>query len=97
MIDEAVDALAVARLTRLLIEDRVPFGMVRRAILDRAWERAEPGGTTPPVAEFLSCPWCASMWVAGGVLVVRRSRFWRPLALVLAASEVAGLLAHWSE
>ena len=89
-----MDALAVARVTRLINEDRVPFGPVRDAILARA-SRDEGGlGSSSRLAELITCPWCMSMWVAGGVLVVRRTRAWRTLALVLAASEVAGLLAE---
>lgn len=97
MIDEVVDALAVARVTRLINEDRIPFGGVRDAILARAARDGGGLGSESKLAELVTCPWCMSMWVAGGVLVARRSRFWRPLALVLAMSEVAGLLATWSE
>lgn len=83
----AIDALATARLTRLIVEDRVPFGPIR----DRLEER---GGY---LGELVSCPWCSSMWLAAGVVAVRRYRWWRPVALALAFSEVAGLAATWVE
>lgn len=101
MVDLIVDALAVHRLTRMAIEDRVPFGAVRSAVVRRAYERQSNDGSSeqPYVVELLSCPWCMSIWVAGGVMVARRlsPRAWRPLALILAASSITGLLAGWEE
>ena len=96
-----IDALAVHRLTRMVIEDRVPFGWIRSSIVKRAYERQDHDGSQaqPYVVELLSCPWCMSIWVAFGVAVARRGapRVWRPLAQVLAASSVTGLLAGWEE
>lgn len=100
-VDLVVDALAVHRLTRMVIEDRVPLGWLRSSIVRRAYAKRENDATggQPYVVELLSCPWCMSVWVAFGVAVVRRfvPRVWRPLAQVLAASSVTGLLAGWEE
>lgn len=48
-----------------------------------------------PVGELIGCPWCASPWIAIGVLAARRfvPSMWSPLAKVLAASAVAGIAA----
>lgn len=74
-------------MTRLIVEDRVPFGPIR----DRLDER---GGY---LAELVSCAWCSSVWLAVGVVIVRRYRWWRPVALALAFSEVAGLTSSYTE
>lgn len=83
-----VDSLAVYRLTRLAITDTFPpVRRARFAILQRwpedSWQ-----------VELGTCPWCLSVWIAAGVLLVRRSRAWRALALVLAGSAVAGALSE---
>jgi hypothetical protein len=96
VIDDVVDALAVAR---LVIEDRVPFGKLRDAMKQTAW-RNYPNNAEkeePYVVELLSCPWCASIWVALFVLLVRRLPGWKYLARVLAASEIAGLASTYVE
>jgi hypothetical protein len=100
VIDDVVDALAVARITRLIVEDRVPFGPLREAVRRRAFAASKPDGPgdkDPYFVELLECPWCASIWVGLGVLLVRRLPGWRPLAQILAASEVAGLAATYVE
>lgn len=81
-----VDALAVYRVVRLLQED---------TILDRprGWvERRIEGHKS---AELLTCPWCLSVWVAGGVVAFRRvaPRQWSPIAEALAFSAVAGVIS----
>ena len=96
-LDFTVDALAVARLTRLVTEDTVPFGALRDRILQRADEDSGGLGSPSKLAELVTCPWCMSWWIGFGVVVVRRSRWWRPVALALAFSEVAGLAAHYTE
>lgn len=100
MNDDLVDALAVYRITRMIVEDRVPFGWARDRIRARAFAAQEAGGPgekDPYFVELLECPWCASVWVAAGVLAVRRLPGWRPLAQVLAASAAAGLASSWVE
>lgn len=49
------------------------------------------------LGELITCPWCASVWLAGAVALVRDFTIWRWLAFVLAASAVAGLLATWEK
>lgn len=95
--DLIVDALATARLTRLAVEDRIPVGWLRDRILRAADEDSGGLGSASKLAELVSCSWCTGLWVSAGVLVVRRYRWWRPIALALAFSEVAGLAATWTE
>lgn len=49
------------------------------------------------LGELITCPWCASMWLAAGVVLVRDFAAWRWIALVLAFSAVAGLLSTWEK
>jgi hypothetical protein len=85
-----VDALATARLTRLLTQDSITEPFRVRV------ERAEGAGHLPLGAgEFVSCPWCVGVWVSAAVATARRvaPRAWNVAAGVLACAEVAGLLA----
>lgn len=86
--DLVVDALAVARIVRLLQVDEIPVGKLRETMLDRHGEHLW--------TELLRCPWCASIWVAAGVVVARAAapRPWSFLARVLAGSQVTGHLAE---
>lgn len=84
-----IDALAVARLTRLVQQDTVPPVLeVRERLLarysDRRW------------VDLLDCPWCLSMWIAAAVAVARWRfpRAWPWVARVLAGSAVVGQLAE---
>lgn len=96
--DDVVDALAVYRLTRLVVEDRVPFGPLREAVKRRALRDWDPTSVESPyLVELLSCRWCASVWVAMAVLVLRRLPGWKYLARILAASAVTGLLSTYEE
>lgn len=88
--DAVLDALACARLTRLItrdtITDRLRWPLIRRSA----------NGELPEwVGEFVRCPWCVSIWVAFGIVAARRTipRAWAPVAAGLAASEVASLTA----
>lgn len=112
--DDVVDALATARLTRLVVADTITEPLRQRAIR-AAYARAgretyftiesqhsDPEGIVtadpmpPKLAYLVTCPWCAGMWVALGVVVIRRvaPRAWRPLARALAMSEAAGVIAQ---
>jgi hypothetical protein len=85
-VDLVLGALAVHRLTRLVTDDTITEHL-REPIVERGgW----PG-------YFTTCPWCVSMWVAGGWLLLRTAapRTARALGTVLASSSVAGLLASW--
>ena len=83
----AIDALAVARLTRLVTRDRLTR-RVRKAAIHAAYSRGDvtmvpdwdvlgPSAVlddpeAPDLAYLLSCDWCASMYVAVVVLALRR-------------------------
>lgn len=61
---------------------------------DREWEdRALADDDAPRLAELVTCRWCASMWIAGAVYVVRRTGWWRALRVVLALSSLGTLVA----
>lgn len=78
--NEIVDALACYRLTRLVTTDEITRGLRRRAIEHLP----------------ITCDWCVGVWVAFGVVAVRRivPRVWAPVATALALSAVTGLLAE---
>lgn len=81
-----VDFLAVYRLTRLAQMDDIlegPRWKVQRRLVDH-----------PKLLELTTCPWCLSVWIAFGVVFLRRvaPRFWNPIATALAASAVAGIV-----
>lgn len=80
-----VDALAVYRLTRLLIRDTLPpIPRVRDYVLARWPDRA--------LTELVVCPWCISFWLAAAVLAATMlaPAIWMLFALTLAWSAVAG-------
>jgi hypothetical protein len=104
-----VYALAVARVTRLITED-VLTERPREAIQDWAWRcrygRLAPDARAdrapaPKIAYLVSCPWCASIYVAA--LAAPVAYFWGESpwlfvpALALAFSHVTGLLAKNGE
>lgn len=86
--DLAVGALAVHRITRLVTEDSITEPLRRPVIQERPDSR---------LADFLTCPWCVSVWAAAGWLALTTAapRLSRPLGAVLAWSSVTGLLASW--
>lgn len=90
MRDLLVDALAVARLTRLVTEDTLPPLETARAAAYRA-VKARHGEDW---AEGILCPWCVSVHLAVGVVVIRQllPRAWSPAARALAFSYAAGWL-----
>lgn len=89
--ETVVDAVAVARLTRLVQDDEMPFGPAREWALDVFGEWK--------AAELLRCPWCLSPYLAAAVALARWHwpRAWPILARIAAASAVTGHLAEWSE
>jgi hypothetical protein len=84
-----VMALAVARLTGLITEDKITEG-IRERLLDRLDEDSK-------LAYLITCPWCVSIYLAipAAVLVWWHSD--NPVAMipaiVLAFSQIAGSLA----
>lgn len=84
-----IDALAVHRLTCLVVDDVILDGP-----RDAVGRWAETNGH-PKVDYWLGCHWCVSMWVAAGVVAVARTRWWRTaVAPALALSAVAGLISE---
>lgn len=85
-----VDSLAVMRLTRLVTKDTL-LGTPRGKLIDWLEHRQHW-----KLAELIECPWCASPYVAAGVLLLRwrAPRAWHPVAKALAASHLAGLAAN---
>lgn len=86
-------ALATFRLARFVTADTFPLWLpLRDRILDR-WP-PRPGA----VSELLACPWCCSVWLAAGLLAwwLLSPATLGPVAVILALSAVAGLLAEWS-
>lgn len=90
MRDLIVDALAVARLTRLVTEDTLPpIEAARRRATE--WVHQRHGEDW---AEGVTCPWCVSVHLAVGVLIARKvaPRAWSGAAKALAFSFAAGWL-----
>lgn len=87
----ALDALAVYRLTRLIVTDHMPFGPLRDRLA-----RDRPHSL---ITDWMHCPWCSSAWIAAAVLAVHAltPHWWPYAAAVLAFSAVAGLLATWED
>lgn len=82
-----VAALAVARITRLLVEDRL-------TVRWRQWIVRRYGAESLP-SYLVHCPWCMSIWIAVPImpLSVLLPHPWVIAALAIpAASMVAGLL-----
>lgn len=103
MSDLVVDALAAARLTRLITTDSFPpVRMARDWFLDKVDPgkvRDHEGAEPPALAELITCNWCTGMWVAFGVVAARRAvpGLWAPVAEALAVAMVVGQVAGWSQ
>jgi len=99
-----LDALAVFRLTRLVVLDAIADPIRRRLLGSRPGTTRTLSGervlvvARPRLAEFLACPWCVSIWAA--VAIVALQAFAATACVyvtaVLAFSAVAGLLADRS-
>jgi len=81
-----VGALAVHRLTRLALNDKIT-----EPWRDRIQDEAPDGR----LAYFVTCPWCVSIWVgaAWAALVVAAPAVAAPAGAALAWSSVTGLIA----
>jgi hypothetical protein len=67
---------------------------------NRTWqERVEYDEDPPKLATLLTCRWCASMWLAFGIVAARQlaPRAWPVVARALALSSAAALLATLEE
>lgn len=90
MTDLILDALATARLARLVTMDSLPpLAQARDELHARIASRHGIEW-----ANGLRCCWCVGAWCAAGVVLARRfaPRAWRPVGKALAFSQVAGLL-----
>lgn len=86
LISLVLAALAVTRVTRFLVEDRL-------ALKYRAWV-TKKWGEESLAAYFVYCPWCTSMWVSlliGPAAVLYPNRWVLAVLAVPAMSMVAGL------
>ncbi len=82
-----VAALAVARLTRLVVDDQLTIGF-RRWVLNKWGDDSWQG-------YLVTCPWCSSVWIAAPIMPV--AALWPSIWLIAAlsipaASMVAGRL-----
>jgi hypothetical protein len=106
-----VDVLATYRLTRLVTAD-VISEPARRVVLAKVGARApsdlddpsaqeivESMKRPPRLATLVTCRWCAGVWIAAAVTVVRARapQLWSPLARGLALSSGAVLLARFED
>ncbi|GAA3173109.1 hypothetical protein [Nonomuraea salmonea] len=84
---------ATVRLTRLVTADVLTMP-IRTYAADR-W------GEASRIAYLLSCPWCASMYVAPPVMATAHvwggTVVWQVAAGALTASYLTGLAAEWLE
>ena len=88
VISLVVGVLAVTRVTKLLVDDRIMLWF--RTWVIRRWGE----GSLP--AELVYCPWCISMWVSVPIMLTAGlyPNKWVIAALsVLAASLVASIIA----
>jgi hypothetical protein len=89
----AVGALAVHRLTRLVVEDELT-GPARERIT--RWADGDAHRPARPLVSYLlTCPWCISVWAAAGwaALTATAPAAAAPAGAVLAWSTATGLLS----
>jgi hypothetical protein len=63
-------------------------GRVETSWLDHASADEDP----PKLATLVTCPYCAGVWVAAGVVLARRWRWWPPVRDALALAAAAALV-----
>ena len=91
-LDLLTDALAAARLVRLVTLDTFPPAeALRQRAYTATLHRHGPGW-----AEGWGCPWCAGVWCAAAVTVARALAPgpWGHAARALAVAQVAGILTR---
>jgi hypothetical protein len=88
-------ALAVARLTGLIVEDDI-LSIPRDALL--GWLDPTPKSIGSHIATLITCYWCMSIWVAA---VVAPLMWWHGMnpyillpAVVLAFAQVTGMISQ---
>lgn len=78
-------ALAVGRLTRLVVDDTWPFGSFRRWVEGRGW-----------LEQMTTCPWCLSGWLSLGASGAVWWRFGLPVPpLAWLACWWGAVAAYW--
>ncbi len=95
-----LDALAVLRLTRLVVADAITAPLRARLLGRRAAQHRDLSGervmvvARPRLAQFLGCYWCVSVWLSLPVTACQAlaPAVWIYPCCVLAFSAVAGLL-----
>lgn len=99
-------ALATYRITHLVVFDRI-FMPIRNLFVRREFRSYDgesyirytlPGGRLRRlVGKVLNCPWCASVWIAGGLtaLYVYGPAWMTWVYVFLAAAAITGLLETW--
>lgn len=91
--------LAVFRITRLLVEDRL-LDSPRNKIIFYAWKNSglKPeewkNENEPLLAYFITCPWCMSIWVGGFMTAITYAVADLPYPLLVwpVTSAVTGVL-----
>ena len=88
----SVAGLATYRVARLIVKDEI-FSRPRNAI----WKRFPPERSK--FGYLFTCMWCTSVWVASLLEISRMiiPNVVHPVAIVLAISAIAGLLAAYEE
>lgn len=97
-----LDALAVARLTRLVVTDTILAPLRARLIGSRPSTTRDLGGerilvaARPRLAELLSCPWCTSPYLAAIVVACQAlaPAVWIYPSAILAFSLLAAMIAE---
>lgn len=90
-LDTTEDALAVKRLTRLVVEDQITA-----PIRELIWKKFGGPETGKGIGYMITCPHCCSIWISAGVTAARIMipRIWSPIAHGLAAASVTSMLAE---
>jgi hypothetical protein len=96
-----LDALAVARLTRLVVADTLTAPLRDRLAGRRPGIEGSGGhrivvAARPRLAEFIACPWCVSPYLAALIVVCQAlmPHVWLYVAAALAFSLVAGAISE---
>jgi hypothetical protein len=82
-----VDALACYRLVRLVQRDTITDPLRHKLLTKHG---------TPKIATLVTCPWCASPYLAAVVLLAHHvtPRIWGIVAKILAFSAVTGVITE---
>jgi hypothetical protein len=90
-LDLTLDALAVYRLTRL-----VTVETITEPLRERVFDHFGPPETSRGVSFMVTCKFCVSVWMGGGVVLARIvfPKAWSITARGLALSAVTSLIAE---